>query len=110
MHLGIDTSDALLTSMLSLHKPDGSVFENIKASVYEDGILITDIGFPIEAGDRLVRVLASGIKEAFIVKDPRYCEKIGSIPAHFRLNVRQAVPPREIVLSLCASLETPDFC
>ena len=107
---GLDAEiDARLNDVLSLHKPSGEVFEDIRAHVSEEGILITDTGLPIEANDRFIRKLPSSVREAFIVKDLQVREAIGGIPAHFHLKVKRAVPPGDIVLSLGATVESPDF-
>lgn len=86
MRQGFDAEfDALLNDVLSLHKPDGRVFENIRAYVSEKGILITDSRLPIEVGDKLTRTPTSGVREDFIVDEPGYREGVLGIPSHFQL-------------------------
>jgi hypothetical protein len=84
MRQGINVEfEARLNSVLSLHKPDGKLFENIRAYVSDKGILITDCQLPIEVGDKLTRALPSGLRDDFIVDDPGYREGIGGVPSHF---------------------------
>ena len=80
----------LMTDNLTMHKPDGRVFENIRACVAGKGILIEDVRLPIEAGDKLTRSLPSGLTEEFIVDDPGFHEKFSDMAAHFQVKVRRA--------------------
>src|SRR5579864_8791350 len=82
-----DEFQAVLTDILTLQKPDGKVFENIKAHVTQKSILIMDVHLPLEVGDRLIRTLPSGTKETFIVEDCGYHEALGGIPAHVFVKV-----------------------
>lgn len=91
MREGLDAEfDALLNDVLSLHKPDGRVFEHIRAYVSVKGILIMDATLPIQTGDVLTRTLPSGVKEDFIVDDPRFQQGILGMPAHFQVKVHPA--------------------
>src|SRR5205807_2362673 len=75
--------NAVLNDVLTLQKPDGRVFENIKAHVSPKGILIMDVQLPIEVGDVLIRTQRNGLTEKFIVDDPGYHESLMGIPARF---------------------------
>jgi hypothetical protein len=91
MRQGLDYEfDRVCNDVLSLHKPDGRVFENIKARVSTKGILIMDVSLPIEVGDKLLRTLPSGLKEMFVVDDPVYCAPLAGLPAHFQIKVHRA--------------------
>jgi hypothetical protein len=84
--------DQLMTDTLTLRKPDGRVFEKVRACIGGNGgILIEDVRLPIEPGDRLTRTLPNGLREEFIVDDPGFCEEFSEIAAHFQVKVRRAV-------------------
>ncbi len=91
MRQGLDDElSAVLTDVLTLEKPDGRVFENIKAHVSDKGILIIDVSLPIEAGDKLIRVVPSGLRDVFVVDDPGYHAAVGGVlPAHFQAKVHR---------------------
>lgn len=93
-----DMFNQFMTDTLTMYKPDGQVFENIRACVTGNGILIEDVRLPIEAGDKLTRSLPSGLTEEFIVDDPGFHERFSGIAAHFQVRVRRAnsetSPPR----------------
>jgi hypothetical protein len=91
MRQDLDVFDQFMTDTLTLHKPDGRVFENIRACVGgKGGILIEDVRLPIELGDTLTRTLPNGLKEDFIVDDPGFCATFSGIAAHFQVKVRRA--------------------
>ena len=93
MRQGLDANfDALLNSILSLRKPDGTVIDGIKAYVSEKGILITDSSLRIEVGDKLRRTLPSGLEEDFIVDHPGYREATLGLPSHFQVKCHRLVP------------------
>jgi hypothetical protein len=88
-------------AILALRKRDGTVFDGLVAHFSANAILITDVTKPIEAGDKLVRALPSGLQVGFVVDDPGYHDALGSIPAHFEVKAHRAAP--------IDSLETSDF-
>lgn len=79
----------LMTDTLTLRKPNGQVFENIRACVAGKGILIEDVRLPIESGDKLTRSLPSGLTEEFVVDDPGFHERFSGMAAHFQVKVRR---------------------
>jgi hypothetical protein len=91
--------DAHLTSVVALHKPDGRVFENVRAFVSGDGVFITDVSLPIEPGDKLTRALPNGLVEGFIVDDPRFVHGVLSVQSHFQVKIHRLGsdpwPPRQ---------------
>jgi hypothetical protein len=90
MHQGLDYELArICNDTLSLHKPDGSVFRDIKARVSTSVIFIIDGDLLIEVGDKLVRTRPTGIEDVFIVVDPGYQAPILGLPAHFQVKVRR---------------------
>jgi hypothetical protein len=78
---------ALLNEILSMHKPDGRIFEKVRARVSLPRIFIADVQLPIETGDRLIRPLPNGLKDEFIVDEPGYRHALGDIPARFEVTV-----------------------
>ncbi len=79
----------LLTDTVSLVKRDGRRFEDIKASVQRDEILIDDASIPVEDGDTYERKLPTGIVERYTVLDAGYYEGIGGMKAHYQSSVRK---------------------
>ena len=95
----------LMWDKVSLIKEDGSRFDNIKANVQRNKILIDDVSLPIEEGDKLKRTLPNKLVESYIVLDRGYYENIGNIPSHYQVKVRKesAIPastPSSIVYNL----------
>ena len=82
---------ALLNEILSMHKPDGPVFEKVYARVSLPRIFVADIQLPIEGGDRLTRPLPNGLKDEFIVDDRVYRSASGGVPDYFELTVHAVV-------------------
>jgi hypothetical protein len=81
-----------LRDVLSLHKPDGRVFTGIRALVTSTGILIMDASLPIEVGDRLRRILPSGVEENFTVDDPQFRAGMLGMPSHFQVKYHRLPP------------------
>jgi hypothetical protein len=91
MRQEFDVFSEFMTDTLTLHKPDGRIFENISACVGgKGGILIEDVRLPIESGDKLTRTLPNGLTEDFIVDDPGFHTGFSGIAAHFQVKVRRA--------------------
>lgn len=90
MNQDIDVFHQFLTDTLRLHKPDGKVFENVKACVSGNKILIEDVHLPIEVGDKFTRTLPSGLTDELVVDDPGYCAKFTGIAAHYQVKVHPA--------------------
>jgi len=91
MNQSLDVFSQFMTDTLSLHKPDGRVFQKIKACVSGKGVIaVEDVNLPIEVGDRLTRNLPSGLTESFIVDDPGYRESFSGIAAHYQVKVHRA--------------------
>lgn len=87
--------------MLTLQKRDDSSFGGIAAHLSSSTILTTDVRVPIEAGDKLIRTLANGLRIGCIVEDPGYHPALGSIPERYEIKARRSAP--------IDSLESPDF-
>ncbi len=93
MRQGFDAEvESLLNAVLSLHKADGRVFENIRARVSEKHIFVMDVTLPLEKGDTLARKLPNGLWELFLVVDPRYQSGLLGVPACFKVEVQPVAP------------------
>lgn len=82
--------------LVTITKPDGSIVaENVKADVQTNMIFIDVTHIPIEMGDIISRSLPSGIVESFVVEDPGFHAKFGSIPAGYQIKVsRKGAQPK----------------
>jgi hypothetical protein len=87
--------DEFMTDTLTLHKLDGRVFDKIGACVTGEVILIQDVRLPIEAGDKLTRLLPGGLTEEFVIDDPGFHDTFDSIAAHFQVKVRRATSEKK---------------
>jgi hypothetical protein len=75
---------------VSLVKQSGEEFDNIKALVQSNLIVIEDSTLPIEEGDLLLRKLPNGLFEKYIVIDRGFIGGIGgSISAHYQVKVNK---------------------
>jgi hypothetical protein len=78
---------ALLIDRVTLVKKDGTVRENIQASVQAKMIIINDIDVPIERDDHILRKLPSNLIQDYIVTDPTcYTGHL----AHWEINIARA--------------------
>lgn len=69
---------------VTLPKPDGRRFPNIRASVQADKIFIDDANLPIEEGDFSERSLPSGHVETYQVTDRGFVKGMGNYPSHYQ--------------------------
>jgi hypothetical protein len=109
MNQDLDVFSQFMTDALCLHKPDGRVFENVKACVSGNGaIAIEDVSLPIEVGDRFTRNLPSGLTESFMVDDPGYRESFGPIAAHYRVKAHRAGTERSLLRGATYNVTGPN--
>lgn len=80
---------AMLNDIISLHKPDGRTFENIRANVQPKKISVHDASIPIEEGDVIIRVLPNGLTERYIVIDRGFHQAFYGIEAHYQITVQK---------------------
>ncbi len=80
---------SFLTDTVTLIKENGTTHENVRAGVQLKMILIADVSLPVEAGDKIKRVLPSGVEETFIVTDPGFHQKFHSIDAHYQVRFKR---------------------
>jgi hypothetical protein len=84
----------MLTDSVTVRTKDGKTYADVRASVQPGNIFTQRIDIPIQPGDEVVRRTPAGIDEVFVVQDPGYHAKFGSIPACYQMTVRRADAPR----------------
>ena len=88
--------EVFLTSVVSIRKPDGSLIENIKASVDINRVEIHNVTLNVDAGDLVIRALPNGREEFYEVLDVVFKEGMaGHIPDWIELKCarRKATMP-----------------
>lgn len=86
--------EGMLNDLVTLVKKDGTVVkDNIRALVQPDKIFMIDASLPIERGDRLLRLLPSGLVDEYVVDEPGYYAGISGMEAHFQTAVRRSDTP-----------------
>jgi hypothetical protein len=88
--------EVFLTSVVSIRKPDGSLIENIKASVDNNRVEIHNVTLNVDAGDLVIRALPNGREEFYEVLDVVFKEGMtGHIPDWIELKCarRKATMP-----------------
>jgi hypothetical protein len=60
-----DPFEVFLTSVVSIRKADGTLFEKLKASVSDNKIEIHDVSLPVDVGDIAIRQLPNGREENY---------------------------------------------
>ena len=79
----------MLHDKVTLVKPDGRVFRDIRCSVSPESITFDDVKIPMEEGDHFERALPSGLTETYLVLDRGFYDKFHGIPAHYQAKVRK---------------------
>ena len=79
----------LMKDKVNLLKQNGEVYENLKANVEQDKILISGISIIIEEGDTIIRTLSNNHTEEYIVMGSSCFERKYGIPEHYKLEVRK---------------------
>jgi len=80
----------LLNDVVKLVKSNGKQYENIKASIQSDIILIADIELPIEEGDYILRELPNGLVETYLVLDRGFTQVgRGPIGSYYQVQVQK---------------------
>lgn len=81
--------------LVTLIKEDGQRYENVKAAVHKESILIPDTKLPVEAGDRLTHALPSGLVDEYLVTDPGFSSGMPPhIPAHYTVKFEKLTARR----------------
>lgn len=81
--------EQMCNSIVTIIKPDGRKFENIRANVQPTKIFIHDASLPIEEGDSISRNLPNGLNERYLVLDRGFHDTFHSIQAHYQIKVRK---------------------
>jgi len=79
----------LSKDIITIVKPSGEVFDDIRANVQPRVIFIHDEKLPLEENDKIYRKLPSGLVETYIVIDRGYYSGIGGIRGHYQAKVRK---------------------
>ncbi|ATF04077.1 hypothetical protein PhaeoP75_04478 (plasmid) [Phaeobacter gallaeciensis] len=86
--------EGMLNDRVTLVKKDGTVAkENIHAMVQPKTIFMDDATLPIEPGDRLLRLLPSGLVDEYIVNEPGFYSGLRGMKAHFQTKVKRSDAP-----------------
>jgi hypothetical protein len=82
-----------MSDIISVVKPDGKRFDNIKSVVNRDTIVFDDAKVPLEEGDLIERRLPSGLTETFEVTDRGFYSGLYDTPDHYQARVRKTTTP-----------------
>jgi len=85
--------ERMLTDTVTIKTKDGQTFPDVRASVQTGTIFTKRTDIPIQPGDEVIRRTPAGIDEVFVVQDPGFHAKFGSIPASYQMVVRRADAP-----------------
>lgn len=83
----------LLKDKVSLIKHTGEVVDTIAASVQKNKIFISRSDILIESNDVIHRKMSNGGEEYYLVVNPNFHEKLGSIPAGYQMDVTKTDNP-----------------
>jgi hypothetical protein len=75
----------LLEDTITVQKQNGQVFNNVKARVLPQLVLVLDTSIPVEAGDKITRTLPNKLTETYEVLSSSFISKVLDIPAHYQL-------------------------
>ena len=78
-----------MNDLISVLKPDGQRFDNLKSVVDGDSIIFDDVHVPLEEGDHIERQLPGGRTELYEVLDSGFTRGGSSIPDFYHAKVRK---------------------
>ena len=87
--------DRFMNSNIKLVKKDGTVVDNIKASVQTNEIFVNCSDIVFDEGDTILRKLSNGKEENYTITLATFYENFGGIPAHYELKVRKNIVGQE---------------
>src|SRR5688500_3477107 len=82
-----------MTDFVDLLKKDGSKVEGLKARVQKNKIFMDAGKLLLQSGDLILRRMSNGAHETYEVVDPAFYERVGSIPAHYQIQVKKLGVP-----------------
>ena len=81
--------DMFKNDLVTISKPDGRIFENVRADVQSEQIFISDKNIPLENGDKIKRVLPSGVIEVYVVLDNGFFHGGNGLHGGYQAKVRK---------------------
>ena len=77
---------------VTLVKKNGTVIDDIGASVQENKIITPRVDVPFEVDDHILRKLPNGLQEDIIILNPVYIESParGTIPSHYSISYKRS--------------------
>lgn len=87
--------DRFMNSKIKLIKQNGSVVDNIKASIQDGRIFVNRSDIIFDEGDTINRILSNGKVENYTIISATFYENFGGIPAHYELKVHKNVAGQE---------------
>jgi len=81
--------DELLIDNITVLKRNGELYQDIKANVEKDRILILQLDVPVGMGDIVQRHLSDGPDEVYEVLDPGYHRAYVDLPAGYLMKTRR---------------------
>lgn len=77
----------MMTDTIKVIKKDGNEYGTYKASVQAKRIYLIQSEPLIEEGDTIQRIMSNGATEKYIVVDPGFKERFGTIQANYQMTV-----------------------
>ena len=77
----------LMQDKIRVHKHDGTITSELKATVSKNQIVVNRADVPIEEGDTIERQTSIGVTEWYVIDEAEFYETFHGIPAHYQLHV-----------------------
>jgi hypothetical protein len=79
----------VLNDKITIQKTTGQVFDNIRAHIDGNKVLIADIQLPLEEGDKIYRKLRNGLIETFVVVDRGFVDDPYGGLSHYDAKIKR---------------------
>ena len=79
----------MMDTNITIIGKNGKRYEDVKANVQKDKIILMRSDIPVKTGDTIERTLPNNIKERYEVINPVFHNKLSNIPAHYQIDVRR---------------------
>jgi hypothetical protein len=89
----------LMKDRVTIRTADGTVHEDVRASVQGERIFTERTDIPVRPGDTLTRSTPAGVEEVFVVVDPGLHAGLSGFPSTYQMRVRRADAPPVAVRS-----------